>query len=449
MGDTHPPQNIRDMIEDKIEFDILVLAVQESKFPIPSSNSSPIVTRPHKKRLDYISRLFLLELGTNEWMQLKGAKLWNIQITVFIKIRHLPKISQLEKHNEAVGIAGYGPNKGAVAIKFNFNTTSFCFIGSHLAAHQDKVEDRNRDFFSIISGLKLGQNKFDFDTQFHHVFWMGDLNYRIDLPFNTVIDKIKENHLEYLKNHDQLLIQRSKNAAFEGYNEAAITFKPTYRYIRGTDTYNEELNRIPSWCDRILWKSLPNCERFIKNTKYEALDSIQSSDHHPVAALFKVMTLKWNIVHHREKKLCISISNLRGNDLLAKDKNGFSDPFVTFSGFFMRFPAKTSVKKKTLNPSWTDEEIPLLYPTVTNFYLKYCYIYVLLLDEDLVGADNMGQGVIPLYDVFDSPEPVDFICKLTLSGEPAGTLTGKIQLKSVTEKPPKVKQSNIELQSFP
>ena len=34
MGDTHPPQNLRDMVEDKQVLDIIVIAVQESKFQI-------------------------------------------------------------------------------------------------------------------------------------------------------------------------------------------------------------------------------------------------------------------------------------------------------------------------------------------------------------------------------------------------------------------------------
>lgn len=41
---------------------------------------------------------------------------------------------------------------------------------------------RNQNFLDILNGLNLGQKGvFGIVHQFHHVFWFGDLNYRIDL----------------------------------------------------------------------------------------------------------------------------------------------------------------------------------------------------------------------------------------------------------------------------
>ena len=41
---------------------------------------------------------------------------------------------------------------------------------------------RNQNFLDILKGLNLGQKGvFGITHQFHHVFWFGDLNYRIDL----------------------------------------------------------------------------------------------------------------------------------------------------------------------------------------------------------------------------------------------------------------------------
>jgi hypothetical protein len=47
---------------------------------------------------------------------------------------------------------------------------------------------------------------------------------------------------------------------FQGFTEGKITFKPTYRYLVGTDQYDrkpEGKMRCPSWCDRILFKLNP------------------------------------------------------------------------------------------------------------------------------------------------------------------------------------------------
>ena len=41
---------------------------------------------------------------------------------------------------------------------------------------------RNQNFLDILKGLNLGQKGvFGITHQFHHVFWFGDLNYRIDM----------------------------------------------------------------------------------------------------------------------------------------------------------------------------------------------------------------------------------------------------------------------------
>lgn len=45
---------------------------------------------------------------------------------------------------------------------------------------------RNQNFHDILKGLNLGQKSvFDLTNQFHHVFWFGDLNYRIALEVDV------------------------------------------------------------------------------------------------------------------------------------------------------------------------------------------------------------------------------------------------------------------------
>ena len=50
---------------------------------------------------------------------------------------------------------------------------------------------RNQNFLDILSGLNLGQKGvFGITHQFHHVFWFGDLNYRIDLDVKVRAESI-------------------------------------------------------------------------------------------------------------------------------------------------------------------------------------------------------------------------------------------------------------------
>lgn len=63
---------------------------------------------------------------------------------------------------------------------FNLFGTSFLFITCHLTAHQQKVEERNSDYKRISSYFSLPETSDDKDN-YDYVFWLGDLNYRVDL----------------------------------------------------------------------------------------------------------------------------------------------------------------------------------------------------------------------------------------------------------------------------
>lgn len=47
------------------------------------------------------------------------------------------------------GMKGKTGNKGAVAIRLLFYSTSICFVCSHFAAGQSNISERNRDFYDI------------------------------------------------------------------------------------------------------------------------------------------------------------------------------------------------------------------------------------------------------------------------------------------------------------
>lgn len=53
------------------------------------------------------------------------------------------------------GMGGATGNKGAVAIRMLFHTTSLCFVCSHFAAGQSQVKERNEDFGEIVRKLSF------------------------------------------------------------------------------------------------------------------------------------------------------------------------------------------------------------------------------------------------------------------------------------------------------
>ena len=50
-------------------------------------------------------------------------------------------------------------------------------------------EERNASIVEILGGVRAGDKDIDITEQFHHVFWMGDMNYRTTFdqaqPANT------------------------------------------------------------------------------------------------------------------------------------------------------------------------------------------------------------------------------------------------------------------------
>lgn len=69
---------------------------------------------------------------------------------------------------------------------------------------------------------------------------------------------------------------------FPHYNEARVTFPPTYKYNAGTDEYDtSEKQRIPAWTDRVLCKG-----NSLEQLQYHAA-TLRFSDHRPVYASFR------------------------------------------------------------------------------------------------------------------------------------------------------------------
>nr|XP_014351680.1 PREDICTED: phosphatidylinositol 3,4,5-trisphosphate 5-phosphatase 2 [Latimeria chalumnae] len=156
---------------------------------------------------------------------------------------------------------------------------------------------RNQNYLDILRLLSLGDKQlssFDISLRFTHLFWFGDLNYRLDMDIQEILNYISRKEFEPLLKVDQLNLEKEKNKVFLRFSEEEIGFPPTYRYERGSrDTYVWQKQKttgvrtnVPSWCDRILWKSYP--ETHIICNSYGCTDDIVTSDHSPVFGAFEV-----------------------------------------------------------------------------------------------------------------------------------------------------------------
>ena len=92
------------------------------------------------------------------------------------------------------------------------------------------------------------------------ILWLGDLNYRIhsSVPDAQVFEMISSAQISELAEFDQLNIEKDRGSVFTGFHEGILHFPPTYKFVRGTDMYDQRSDkkvRCPSWCDRVLWRT--------------------------------------------------------------------------------------------------------------------------------------------------------------------------------------------------
>jgi len=228
----------------------------------------------------------------SKYQLVKKVRLVGMMLLVYSKEEHMGSINNISVGSIGTGIKGISHsfgNKGGVAVRLELQDTEYCFVNSHLAAGDSEVERRNQDYHLINKGVRFhhnmeNTNEYHLITDCDHIIWMGDLNYRINMESNVVKIMISEDDLTKLLNADQLHQQRALGNVFEGYQEGAIMFRPTYKYDPGTSRWDtSSKSRSPAWTDRILWRG----ETMIQST-YRSHESLVISDHKPVSATFQI-----------------------------------------------------------------------------------------------------------------------------------------------------------------
>mmetsp|Transcript_7990 Transcript_7990/g.18560 ORF Transcript_7990/g.18560 Transcript_7990/m.18560 type:complete len:543 (-) Transcript_7990:266-1894(-) len=247
------------------------------------------------------------------------------QILCLVKEKVSRSIHSVAASHEETGLGGFLANKGGLALSFWIGDTSLCFVCSHLAAHQSNIDRRNSDTAHIIEGICLTKDQLrPLTHQFTHVFWVGDLNYRIDLEREACEALIHANAWDQLREHDQLLKVQREEKAFWTFKEGPLNFAPTYQHIPGMPAdpatglraYDPKKARVPSWTDRVLWQSFPDTDMTLQPGSYTSSPSLCTSDHSPVGAIFQLPILRpFNLENDGSGCLYIQITNLRATGL--------------------------------------------------------------------------------------------------------------------------------------
>jgi hypothetical protein len=213
-------------------------------------------------------------------------------------------VNSVFKNKGAIGIYVKLPNGQILAIinahlPFNSKSLLETVENKDYIMRQNAIVEQNLFFNQVIRKLVL-----DYKMPVHHVLFMGDLNYRISPVVNWSAKQTGEHLLDLRSNnplqffdfvnaHDEYRRQSNANVLYylkEGVNDMGPLFEPTCKMKKTRDPKNLSINsyamgkadqRVPSYCDRILYTSMRQDGPQLICVYYDRLDDeiIARSDH--------------------------------------------------------------------------------------------------------------------------------------------------------------------------
>ena len=116
------------------------------------------------------------------------------------------------------------------------------------------------------------------------------------------------------------------------------------------------------------------------------------------------------------------------------DINGLSDPYVMLFSYpssliMSRAIPSSSVKPRTLHPSWSEKDLPVVQLIAsTPEDLRLSEIMIVVMDEDASADDRMGQVSLPLTKAASTPGIHTFELPVTKNTARRGTLRGSYEI---------------------
>ena len=414
--DVPDSSNSRDVLGDEDVLDIIVVGLQESTYDPPSQKGEsvqipiPAVQKTVKKTQQTVRKLNSLHSfaladsvgGGNalrqkfvSWLPsyelLVNFSRGEMRLMIFV---HTSLVSHTTVSHVAAQNTGRGglPNKGGILGELMVKKTRMSFISAHLQAHEgDKnYATRCQSTVDILNGTKNGLH--DASLSSHYTFVLGDLNFRTDLVDTTERDEeerkdavrqlVAKQDWKALNEADELQKALRVKDCLVGFRTPFCNFPPTFKLER-ISGYHYVDQRLPSYTDRILWKTADELEDGVVPLSYESIDGFSSSDHKPIRGIFLVkpnepFSLRPRVLRHRSMKNMTPKSLLRRKKkTLREDHSSAGEAMHLFisdlsctlmnkqSGSRPKFLPNEPPRRKALNPYLllvSDPEIAIRKP---------------------------------------------------------------------------------------
>ncbi|GAA5962952.1 hypothetical protein JCM3765_006726, partial [Sporobolomyces pararoseus] len=176
------------------------------------------------------------------YVLVEKERLMGIYIAVFVARSCEDSVEGVSKSRVPAGlIGGRLGNKGGVAVSLHFASSRLLFVSAHLAAHASAIEIRKQNVQKILSEIvvddfweasgKLGPKPKNVTDRFDQTFFLGDLNFRLNVTRLHSDWLIARKEYATALRFDQLRdVLAEKPSVFQGFAEGAIDFAPTYKY---------------------------------------------------------------------------------------------------------------------------------------------------------------------------------------------------------------------------
>lgn len=305
---------------------ILVIGFQEDRFPGSYFHSHLLPEEMPKIGYNLVKRTKLMGFGVTSYKGLLNKDPFErgIRVSIYAKSYLIPIIQEEESElrqivsndgqSEYVCSSSLTRSKGAtvsylmlpgfgrlafVCCHLPFNAQSIIDerIQDNPMIRQNVLNQSNTCFNNIIENLVL--NKKPVPT---HVIYFGDFNYRLNIheSGDIIMKKFQEGNKDFIhkmyNEHDELKAQMDKGNIYK-FLEAEINFVPTCKMIKDRTPNSLEWNtgkiqqRIPSYCDRILYNKFVEDGHNLECTYYDRFDVgeiMAKSDHAAIVGLFNL-----------------------------------------------------------------------------------------------------------------------------------------------------------------
>ncbi|ORY31996.1 Endonuclease/exonuclease/phosphatase [Naematelia encephala] len=335
VNDKLPPQGTTELasLVGNGEDDILIFGFQE----LDLRSQAMLVSQGSARAAEWEGAIRRgLGVKADQYDKIACTQYVGVMTLAFVKKSLRDAVSAVETSEKGVGLLGFGGNKAGVAVRLKVYDTTFCFVNSHLAAFAQALDRRRSDYQTLVRGLVFPRpvavehpafNEFLdghpdrlMTVQDSHIlFWIGDLNYRVDMADDVLRAWYHEKKWSLILEKDQLNSDIASQKSFAGFREAAIDFPPSYKYVIASSTLDSK--RSPAYTDRILWSqqstslsasnvssaslvpSPPEPHRLgVECTEYTSHE-VMWSDHRPVSAAF---TTEVRVVDQDKRKDVLS-----------------------------------------------------------------------------------------------------------------------------------------------